>query len=118
MEESQVLEKYQGENDNHPIDSATWVKLRSLVTAQLSGKRLFVVDTFCGANPDSRLTLTDDRDALGLRRLNLDWKFTADDLDAIIKSMDLFARKNVSPHLLLIDPCHKDGLSIWHRSSA
>jgi len=45
----------QGENDNHPIDSDTWVKLRSLVTAQLSGKRLFVVDTFCGANPDSRL---------------------------------------------------------------
>jgi phosphoenolpyruvate carboxykinase (ATP) len=45
----------QGENDNHPIDSATWGKLRSLVTAQLSGKRLFVVDTFCGANPDSRL---------------------------------------------------------------
>jgi phosphoenolpyruvate carboxykinase (ATP) len=45
----------QGENDNHPIDSATWNKLRQLVTEQLSGKRLFVVDTFCGANPDSRL---------------------------------------------------------------
>jgi phosphoenolpyruvate carboxykinase (ATP) len=45
----------QGENDNNPIDSDTWAKLRSLVTAQLSGKRLFVVDTFCGANPDSRL---------------------------------------------------------------
>ncbi|MCP4469371.1 MAG: phosphoenolpyruvate carboxykinase (ATP) [Gammaproteobacteria bacterium] len=45
----------QGENDNHPIDSDTWVKLRQLVTDQLRGKRLFVVDTFCGANPDSRL---------------------------------------------------------------
>jgi phosphoenolpyruvate carboxykinase (ATP) len=45
----------QGENDNHPIDSETWSKLRQLVTAQLSGKRLFVVDTFCGANPDTRL---------------------------------------------------------------
>ena len=45
----------QGENDNHPIDGETWSKLRRLVTEQLSGKRLFVVDTFCGANPDSRL---------------------------------------------------------------
>ena len=45
----------QGENDNHPIDAETWGKLRQLVTGQLSGKRLFVVDTFCGANPDSRL---------------------------------------------------------------
>ena len=45
----------QGENDNHPIDTATWGKLRQLVTEQLCGKRLFVVDTFCGANPDSRL---------------------------------------------------------------
>jgi len=45
----------QGENDNHPIDSDTWSKLRRLVTDQLSGKRLFVVDTFCGASPETRL---------------------------------------------------------------
>jgi len=45
----------QGENDNKPIDTETWQKLRRLVTDQLSGKRLFVVDTFCGANPDTRL---------------------------------------------------------------
>jgi len=45
----------QGENDNHPIDSDTWSKLRQLVTDQLSGKRLFVVDTFCGASPETRL---------------------------------------------------------------
>jgi len=45
----------QGDNDNKPIDVDTWNKLRGLVTEQLSGKRLFVVDTFCGANPDTRL---------------------------------------------------------------
>ena len=45
----------QGENDNKPIDTETWNSLRKLVTDQLSGKRLFVVDTFCGANPDTRL---------------------------------------------------------------
>lgn len=45
----------QGENDNKPIDDKTWQSLRQLVTEQLSGKRLFVVDSYCGANPDSRL---------------------------------------------------------------
>ncbi len=45
----------QGENDNKPIDGDTWNSLRELVTEQLSGKKLFVVDTFCGANPESRL---------------------------------------------------------------
>ena len=45
----------QGENDNKPIDNDTWNSLRQLVTDQLSGKKLFVVDTFCGANPESRL---------------------------------------------------------------
>lgn len=45
----------QGENDNKPIDGNTWSSLRQLVTEQLSGKKLFVVDTFCGANPESRL---------------------------------------------------------------
>jgi phosphoenolpyruvate carboxykinase (ATP) len=45
----------QGENDNKPIDIETWNALRQLVTDQLSGKKLFVVDTFCGASPESRL---------------------------------------------------------------
>jgi phosphoenolpyruvate carboxykinase (ATP) len=45
----------QGENDNKPIETETWKLLKQLVVGQLSGKRLFVVDTYCGANPDSRL---------------------------------------------------------------
>ena len=45
----------QGDNDNKPIEAETWRSLKNLVTAQLSNKRLFVVDTFCGANPDSQL---------------------------------------------------------------
>jgi phosphoenolpyruvate carboxykinase (ATP) len=45
----------QGENDNKPIETETWELLKQLVVNQLSSKRLFVVDTYCGANPDSRL---------------------------------------------------------------
>ena len=45
----------QGENDNKPIETPVWDSLKQLVVDQLSGKRLFVVDTFCGANPDTQL---------------------------------------------------------------
>ncbi len=45
----------QGKNDNHPMSTEVWDHLKGLVTKQLSGKRLFVVDTFCGANEDTRL---------------------------------------------------------------
>ena len=47
----------QGKNDNKPIDQSVWNDLRATVSTQLSGKRLFVVDTFCGANKDSRLAV-------------------------------------------------------------
>jgi len=45
----------QGKNDNKPLSAEHWARLKQLVTAQLDGKRLFVVDGFCGANPDTRL---------------------------------------------------------------
>ena len=55
LSRDQVWWSDQGDNDNQPIDQQTWQSLRSLVCEQLSGKRLFVVDTYCGASPDSRL---------------------------------------------------------------
>ena len=45
----------QGKNDNKPIDPGTWNHLKDLVTNRLSGKRLYVMDTICGANTDSHL---------------------------------------------------------------
>lgn len=44
-----------GKNDNQPLTPETWHVLKELVSRQLSGKRLFVVDAWCGANPDTRL---------------------------------------------------------------
>ena len=46
-----------GSNDNKPISEAVWADLKTLVTERLSGKRLFVVDAFCGANEGSRLAV-------------------------------------------------------------
>lgn len=42
-------------NDNKPISQDTWNALKDNTVSQLSGKRLFVVDTFCGANENTRL---------------------------------------------------------------
>ncbi len=47
----------QGENDNKPISTEVWADLKKLTTDQLSGKRLFVVDAFCGANENTRLSV-------------------------------------------------------------
>lgn len=45
----------QGKNDNKPMSQETWTHLKSIVTEQLSEQRLFVVDTYCGANENTRL---------------------------------------------------------------
>ncbi|WP_045860512.1 phosphoenolpyruvate carboxykinase (ATP) [Teredinibacter purpureus] len=42
-------------NDNKPITPEAWKDLKQLVVDELSGNRLFVVDTFCGANEDTRM---------------------------------------------------------------
>ncbi len=42
-------------NDNKPVSTEVWNDLKANTVKQLSGKRLFVIDCFCGANPDTRL---------------------------------------------------------------
>ena len=42
-------------NDNHELSEEKWAILKDLAIKQLSGKRLFVVDGFCGTNKDTRM---------------------------------------------------------------
>ena len=42
-------------NDNHKMSVATWKTVKKLAQKQLSGKRLFVVDGFCGTHADTRM---------------------------------------------------------------
>ena len=42
-------------NDNKPITQDTWNSLKQNTISQLSDKKLYVVDTFCGANENTRL---------------------------------------------------------------
>ena len=42
-------------NDNKPVTPQTWKSLKEIAIEQLSNKKLFVMDTFCGANESSRI---------------------------------------------------------------
>ena len=44
-------------NDNHPLSEENWKILKDLALKELSNKRLFVVDAFCGANKDTRMAV-------------------------------------------------------------
>ena len=44
-------------NDNHPMTQETWEAVREMARKQLSGKKLYVVDAFCGANKDTRMAV-------------------------------------------------------------
>lgn len=42
-------------NDNKPISQKVWEDLKLNVTKQLSNKKLYIIDAFCGANKDTCL---------------------------------------------------------------
>ena len=44
-------------NDNKPMSEATWTVVKDIALKELSNKRLFVVDAFCGTNPDTRIAV-------------------------------------------------------------
>ena len=44
-------------NDNHPASKEAWDVVKKLAQEELSNKRLFVVDAFCGANKDTRMAV-------------------------------------------------------------
>ena len=44
-------------NDNHPASEEAWEICKKLALDELSGKKLYVVDAFCGANKDTRMAV-------------------------------------------------------------
>ena len=44
-------------NDNHPMTESTWATVKDLAVKELCNKKLYVVDAFCGANPDTRMAV-------------------------------------------------------------
>ena len=44
-------------NDNHPASEETWAAVKEIAQKELSNKKLYVVDAFCGANADTRMSV-------------------------------------------------------------
>ena len=44
-------------NDNHAASEETWAALKEIAKKELSGKKLYVIDGFCGANADTRMAV-------------------------------------------------------------
>ncbi len=44
-------------NDNHPVSEEVWKELKKIAREELSGKKLYVIDAFCGANRDTRMAI-------------------------------------------------------------
>ncbi len=44
-------------NDNHPVSPEVWEKIKKIAQDELSNKKLYVVDAFCGANKDTRMAI-------------------------------------------------------------
>ena len=42
-------------SDNKPMNQETWDYLKKISAKELSGKKLYVTDAYCGANEDTRL---------------------------------------------------------------
>ena len=44
-------------NDNHPASEEAWAAVKKIAQEELSNKKLYVVDAFCGANKDTRMAV-------------------------------------------------------------
>ena len=44
-------------NDNHPASEQAWKSVKDIAIKELSNKKLYVVDAFCGANHDTRMAI-------------------------------------------------------------
>ena len=44
-------------NDNKPVTKETWAAVKEIAKKELSNKKLYIIDGFCGANKDTRMAV-------------------------------------------------------------
>jgi len=72
------------------LEAAADLPLQRLLARQSHNRHLEMeVESEQIPNPDSRVTLSDERDDLGQPRARVDWRLADDDLDAIRRSQEL-----------------------------
>lgn len=80
--------------------SFKWLRKRILARRKLPSIALFNqhnvynlhFDAEQAPNPDSRVTLTEQRDSLGMRRLRVDWRMTGQDIESVLKCFRIISR--------------------------
>lgn len=78
----------------HLLRKRRWAERKFPSIIIRSKSNLFSLDVHAEQepNPDSRVTLSDERDALGMPRLCVDWRHTARDMESISRSLTLLAQ--------------------------
>jgi GMC oxidoreductase/FAD binding domain len=67
-------------------------KLPSAVLQSKSDTYFFHFDAEQSPNPNSRVMLGDEKDAFGLNRLRVDWRYTDADIDSVVRTYELLAQ--------------------------
>jgi choline dehydrogenase-like flavoprotein len=65
-------------------------KFPSVILNNKSNQFTFEIHSEQYPNPDSRLTLTDETDALGMRKIRIDWQYLPEDILSVRRSLKLF----------------------------
>ncbi len=66
-------------------------KFPSVILANTANRFSLEVQGEQRPHPDSRVTLAESRDALGLRRLRIDWRYQPEDIESLRRTLDLMA---------------------------
>lgn len=66
-------------------------KFPSVILANTTNRFSLEVQGEQQPHPDSRVTLSQNRDALGLRRLCVDWRYRPEDITSVRRTLDLMA---------------------------
>jgi choline dehydrogenase-like flavoprotein len=113
------------------LTRAAWRRAKSMVTAaQMVADplrpwllhRMGVLDLALlvraeqAPNPDSRITLSEERDALGMPRVRLDWRLTELDKRSVAELVEVFGRECERTGLGHVEPAAwlKDEKVLWH----
>jgi choline dehydrogenase-like flavoprotein len=65
-------------------------KFPSVILSNKSNQFTFEIHSEQFPNPDSRITLLDDTDALGMRKVKVDWQYLPEDIESVRRSLKLF----------------------------
>jgi len=80
---------------HHWITKRTLAKRKfpSVILSNKSNQFTFEIHSEQYPNPDSRITLIDEIDALGMRKVKVDWKYLPEDIESVRRSLKLFVQE-------------------------